>query len=336
MHWNELRGDLLNDVPQREIMDKYVTQCPFRGFIGLLPTGLHQWTKHSRRVFHLSEELLTLLSLTSLDGLNWKNVPWPFSSFLVTLEMPLIGKTGVPYDAILVHRWNLGEGEALIITLFSSELERYHTITSMDRDRLRRLYRIGRYEKVITQLIAKSKQYDAMDMKLIGMALPPGFDDRPVEESCVDHFQRAGLESLLKEGVGVDVSVSDAACRIAVGLCLYLTTLPNNGGEHCSPWERAVPQSEKKRDPHAISNEALVCTVTSIYKFSAEERETVEALRGCAHAEMCAHFRRGHWRRPPGKGNDPEASKTVWVRPTLVRKNRLKPGEVPGGALVLG
>lgn len=51
-----------------------------------------------------------------------------------------------------------------------------------------------------------------------------------------------------------------------------------------------------------------------------------------SYHELCAHFRRGHWRRPPGQGDDPTASKTVWVRPTLVRRDRLPEGALPGGS----
>ena len=39
--------------------------------------------------------------------------------------------------------------------------------------------------------------------------------------------------------------------------------------------------------------------------------------------------------RKPGEAQDPNALKVVWVRPTLVRRDRLQLGEVPAGTLTV-
>lgn len=82
-----------------------------------------------------------------------------------------------------------------------------------------------------------------------------------------------------------------------------------------------------------MTNDADVCTVSSIYRLTPEERKLIgdHAVSRRGTVELCAHFRRGHWRRPPGKGDDPTAEKTVWVRPTLVCRDRLAAGSMPGG-----
>ncbi len=35
---------------------------------------------------------------------------------------------------------------------------------------------------------------------------------------------------------------------------------------------------------------------------------------------------------PPGQGNNIDAEKNVWVRPTLVKRSSLDEGKLPGGA----
>jgi hypothetical protein len=51
-----------------------------------------------------------------------------------------------------------------------------------------------------------------------------------------------------------------------------------------------------------------------------------------ARFELSCPFREGHWRRPPGKGDDPTAPRTVHVRPCIVRRDRLPKdgGLLPG------
>jgi len=124
----------------------------------------------------------------------------------------------------------------------------------------------------------------------------------------------------------------DSMIRVVVGMCLYLKTLPS-GSPHQSEW-RPVPRSGLP-DPKAISNEAQVCTVSSCYKLTTQERVML-GLEGTkqekALYELSCHFRAGHWRRPPGMGSDPTAPKTVHVRPCIVRKDRLQEGELPGGS----
>ncbi len=50
--------------------------------------------------------------------------------------------------------------------------------------------------------------------------------------------------------------------------------------------------------------------------------------------EVDPHERGAHRRRPPGKGNDPFAEKTVLVRKTTVRRDRIPAGAITKGSLV--
>lgn len=127
-----------------------------------------------------------------------------------------------------------------------------------------------------------------------------------------------------------DASHFEIAARIVAGLCLYLTTLPTRTS-HRSEW-RPADSLAKRPDPRAITTGAEVCLVSSVYELTAQEREVIERVGPRGYYELCCHFRRGTWRRKPGFGQDPTAPKVVHVRPTIVRKDRLPEGAVPGGS----
>ena len=69
-----------------------------------------------------------------------------------------------------------------------------------------------------------------------------------------------------------------------------------------------------------------------MYTLSLEERSVFSGGPGKGQGEATPHFRRGYWSRPPGKGHDPLAVKTVWHRPTLVRADLLPDGALPIGS----
>ena len=335
INWNNLRGDLLRGASADEINDKYL-QGVALGPLHNFPLGLSEWSRNSRRVFHLTEELLTLLSLTSLDGIRWSEVNWPFDSFLVTLDQPLIDENGTHFDTILLYRFEVAEGWAVGVQLYSSNLEGYRPLTFDDRERINKLHARG-----LTGPLGKWSGRIAAWFKATGpipfsisIPLPPGLQDCFVTDSYRAIYDKLGHSYTGLQEDGSSNETIDAALRIAVGLCLYLATLHSESGEQQSSWE-GVPREESKKDPRAVTREAKVCWVSSKYRLSQEESDVVESFRGRAHVSMCAHWRRGHWRRSPGQGDNPDAPKHVWVRPTLVRKDRLKPGELPGGSIAL-
>jgi hypothetical protein len=126
-------------------------------------------------------------------------------------------------------------------------------------------------------------------------------------------------------------SPADQGFRLIAAFCLYLLSLPP-GDPNRSEWTK--PPKQGKPDPRAITNDALICNVTSTFTLSAEERTVFLDPGPRRHGpELSTHFRRGHFRRRPGEGNDPAAPKMILVKPALVRGDRLREGELPAGAL---
>lgn len=330
LHWRDLREDLLHgrvseNSKKYEVDSELLEILPHTS----LPFEFESWTKSSRRVFEISHELQILLSLTSLQDVKWSEIRWPFESFVVALAEPLY-QSDQDFDTILVSRDPRGPGKdgvVLSIRLISNKLEQFHPLSQFEKSQLLSQYKNGKHDKV------SDKVMRTLNREILGTsratALPlDKIGECRVTESYDQLLTKAGFGQLEAEG-------NDHAIRIVLGLCLYLYSLPSQSS-HRSDWQTVQSKQKSQlsgRDSRAISDGANVCSVSSTFKLTREEKELVQRLRGRAISELSAHFRRGHWRRPPGQGQNPEALKTVWVRPTLVLKDKLKEGEVPGGAI---
>ncbi|MFA5184971.1 MAG: hypothetical protein WC551_00590 [Patescibacteria group bacterium] len=296
------------------------------GCLQLLPAFILAWTMNSRRVFSLSGDLQRLLAATSLEDVTFGEIPYPFNSFAVSLETPIIGADGAEFDFLVFRTGSIpGDKREIGLFLLDRRYGNYNRISGFDK-------------KAIEKSMAKGslQAYESAYQRYASVAgscknrMRLDFD---AEASLVEYVPTTGWAN----GIRVTEKTQElapeiiTAQRLTAGLCMYLATLPSTVNQHRSGW---MPLSKSSRlDPRAITNAAQICTVTSQHVLTAEERQTYDiASRGMTGYELSAHFRRGHWRRPPGKGDDPLALKIVWVRPTLVRRDRLGPGELPGGS----
>lgn len=296
-----------------------------------IPRQLLSWHKDSRRVYHLSEDLEVLLRLTSLKDVNWGDIRLPFPSFVITLNQPLEGRydciilstildalTGTPLTFISLLPRTLGE---------ACQTSRRNFGYEAARDLAGR----GRWKKLAEHIgPAKLESVDVVTFAFNMAAIA----ETPVATPLSRYAPApVGLpvEAALRADIGAQAN--DDAMRIIAGLCLYLKTLPP-GSPLLGPWVRVRPPSTGKRKPKPstlITDAAQVCTVASTFVLTHEERAIVRE-HGASGLSLSPHFREGHWRRPPGKGSDPTAEKTVWVRPTVVNRHKLAEGELPGGA----
>lgn len=97
----------------------------------------------------------------------------------------------------------------------------------------------------------------------------------------------------------------------------------------------STPNPDFTIDEKAVTDGAEIFSVQCEHTLSEHEYHIHALMRekGITGAmrELGSHFRSAHWRRPPGKGDDPEASKTVKVRWTLVNEKRLPEKASPRG-----
>lgn len=311
--------------------------------IQLLPLALTSWTTSSRRIFHLSSDLQALLEGTSLGDLTFGDVTWPFDSFVVALESPIRDPHGNTYDCILVSKGlQLVEKSDTLVEfrMFSTDLETHRRLTweqkrwfeeALTHHRVKRMKELLRRHLVCAQPTVSSL-----------FTLEQNSDCKVVESVAETVQRRSKAEGMEfvpwgRNPPGTPSPHWDKAVQIIVGLCAYLTTIGSGHHQDRSDWER-LPAGP---DSGAITNTAEVCAVKASHLISPSEgqelrdaldQEQVEMGGTRSHQAVRSHYRRGHWRKLPGQGNNPGAQKLVHVRPTIVRKDRLPEGGVPGGS----
>jgi hypothetical protein len=323
-HWKDYRKHLTRIHQDGFDYDKFVGKvwddAPSETFPRqrLLASQVASWMKSSRRIYRVPEDLELLLAATSLNDVNWENVRWPFDSFLITLEVPII-LGGNEIDSILVC-YELGEksvSNATYILAVPRNMKKMDAVFIGDQS-----------ERISRALL--NKDYDYASQKLNAILTNRLRSESP--EMLIlskEAFRGDGLAAHFENEVWEDVGMQKIL-RIVFGMLLYLQSLPASITAP-SGWKRSEAVKEPGH-PKKITLASEVCNIASVYKLNLQEKAVFRnGLRG-AHLEVSVHYREGHWRRPPGKGSDPNFPKTVWVRPTIVRFDKLEDGGLPGGS----
>jgi len=314
--------DLLDFVPTRD--------CPLapKHSIPTFPIYLHAWCQNSRRVYAIKRDLQAILNATSLEGVMWQDISFPFSAYTISLEQPIVRSDGRCYDFIVVHTHQLQLADLSLpvirLALFSNRSEEYQPLTAKRRDEIMRMVtnrEWSRLSKICDELLKRVNLTSFTDFSFNGKAL---VEVTKTAQGVYDELPTGDQNKV--------VPMWDAMIRIVVGMCLYLKTLPSKSP--CQSDWRPVYRAGLP-DPRAVSHEAQVCTVSSCYQLTTEERVML-GIEGSAKEkaayELSCHFRQGHWRRAPGYGHLSDAPKTVHVRPSIVRRDRLQEGQLPGGS----
>lgn len=334
LHWNEYRDHILNLSPlDSSSYDAGRFSMPeepsrFYPILKNFPEALANWTTSSRRVYSLSRELAALLTATSLRDLTWRDVSFPFNSFVITLEQPIADSKGFEYDCLLIAK---GPVAGMSVLLFGTDFKLYQPHTDKLKERWRALLRKKRFDELYNQF-SKSKFLPSSSIL--------GVNVNSLDEPVIDSLRRMfrNTKTVIVRGDIIDNKVKsmegpfgEVMTHIVVGFCLYLTTLPY-GSTYKSDWQAGITPDERRRNPKAIMNRADICSVGSNIRLTTEQIKLIESLGTQANREVSSHFRQGHFRRPPGKGNDPEAKKTVHVSPAFVNRTNLVKGTLPVGA----
>ena len=304
---------------------------------------LATWCWKSRRIYSIDTELQALLAATSLKDVIWDDIRLPFDSFGIQLAQPICMTDGTKYDFVLISR-HMAQFQpskeikmAVLFILFSTKRNEYMPLTQSQLNELQALIQQRKWRKADT-LRYKLQLHILRCLEDFGVVVPED-EIRCKEVTCLAAYlmeQHASELSERRASVAESTRAWDEMFRVVVGLALYLQTLPP-GSPHVSP--PSTPFRSGLPDRKVITNRWEVCNVTSVIPLTREERifygieGNLEQQRQAKH-ELSCHFREGHWRRPPGKGDDPTAPRTVHVRPCIVRRDRLpKDGGLPGGAI---
>lgn len=288
------------------------------------PYYLGKWNAHSRRIYHLPQDLVLMLQATSLRGHTYRDLRYPMSSFGLALETPIVSDVGQELDFLLL----CGEQNPEALYGFSNKLRSWKPTDLSLRSKINKAFRSSnqaRFKSLIRKPLLKSNRFADLWMSSSWL----DHNDSSLDIDIEDDFESASrLETRDKS-----MDWTDKLFRVVLGFAFYLQAFEDSH----KGLVRRIPAEELPRpdSPHpgeSIASPEDIFKVQSIFELSAEEREGLtNFFAGKGGWEVNTHFREGHWRRPPGEGHNPSTPKTVWVRPTMVRRDRLAEGTLPMG-----
>ncbi len=309
-----------------------------------IPAMIASWTQQSRRVYTIPEDLQLLLASTSLQGVDWQKVRFPFESFLLNLPVPIEDDKGVSYDAMLVSRdspkWGNMVNEAwgerfesspiLSVTIIPARLKSAATDLPIAKQQqlLRQAQGAGpvKAHNAVGAILYGGKQMIPRTKLVFPLEV---FQHQEFVE-MIEAREGGGVSATGAEFSGKARELNRLVGRILFGFILYLQNTPKSStlADRSEPHHPSRIPGQGK----VLADVAQVCHVQSIYKLDAEEKTVFRnVMMGKGGYEVSTHHREGHWRRPPGKGHDSTVEKTVWVRPTIVRRDSLQEGTLPKG-----
>jgi hypothetical protein len=355
VHYHEFRNHVIRDSArgiydlERFTFSKEADES-ILGF-SAVPTSIFAWNHYSRRVYRLDKSLQIMLSATSLTGIHWDEIRWPFQSFVIELEDPLAGDNGKLYDHIIVsdvakicNIAKRNEDRMFVFLLLPQELEQYRRL---DKKKVEKIFK-RENEAGMIKMVKKWQHLSEQNIPTaFAIIAPANSEDKllvntPYEKSgqtIKEQFvgQRkqlrqvaayAGIEMPEVEDEYDYYSLFDKAKHIVASVCLYLSTLPPKIlGEKERPEREQEISSELS--PAAITNAKSIFHIQCENVLSKESQETISAIKDTRFKrQIRPHWRRGHWRRIPG-GKKMENAPRFWILPCLVNKDRLPAHSLP-------
>lgn len=308
------------------------------------PYELFQWNRQSRRVFHLPHSLEAMLAAAEFPDMKWNDVLWPFDSFIITVEKPIVVRHPIdlvdqPFDTVMVTRTAKSDGTAVVrfrwlhlpptsgkrLGFTLSEMREFRSLLKKKPQAAARFWN-RKYKEIYKfspfQLGSQHAELDIGEGRFEDIIVEPeelhvklggmkdSYGNRYYDESTRSFF----------EGLSVTI-------RIVVGWMLYLETLSNDSMQWRTPSVRAQRMIAGGA-PAIITEPDHICDIVGKGRIHPSE-VTSEPNRRCSKGFVRPHWRRAHYKRP--RGSTPDAPKSVRIPPVLVRADLVPLYGIIGG-----
>lgn len=347
LHFAEFRNYILksykdfdmDEFSQKFLEDRFSGQPLILNDLAEIPFELALWSYSSRRIYHLKSDMCHLLNATSIKNVQWKNVRLPFDAFAIMLDEPIISpKLNEEYDCILISSHNSSGLTILSFRLINTKVKSYIPIPDEEKKLIQRFFK----ERKSLKLLARIKKYHAA---IPDPLILPHFE-LPLSKEILEAYITDSITDLVigyaqnQNQLGRKIHIPDKSCimpeegntaaRLAVGVCLFLTT------KHAASIKSYTYRQTEKKQPSqikSISDESEIFKITLGQVLTPQEKKNCSTgLKREGGYTIDPHWRQGVYRFPPYKANDPDAEKTVWVRPSFVNYHRLNQGQLPNGS----
>jgi hypothetical protein len=341
-YWRQLRKQLLMASTQGFDFTRFChLEDPSEGdflyagtecFFNEVPLQVASWITSPRRVFTLSEDMVQRFISADYSNYNWSDLLWPFDSFFINLEKPLV------FETKKENGGNASLGGALVTSI--SQICPNYPRVEEDGFEIGYFFTAENGNEYPTGILSESdhrwlsQHLLNRQWRKVGKHLSNATQIlfSPDQDPQVRKFPAGGIDpQVLKKGAKVKEAESICASIIA-GLCLYLEALPSGIVESYG-WGQASPKA--RRDVRKIiTDEEQVCCVEDFHVISPSTMSLFpETLRQGPVYTVTPHWRRAHYRRARGQGKNPNAPRNVYVGPTLIHKEQVPEGALPGGSV---
>lgn len=260
-----------------------------------------KWFLCSKKVYALSENMFSLLAATDILDFQFADIVFPFQAFLIKLPYEVHVKSGqISVTHVFCQNYMHEMPRCRIVLLGPSISGKIATLPFAEK----------KFEKA-----SKNK-----DPRPYFRYLGEWIDDINLPMVDLGFAQNVQLQRLYDEIAADDVPIAELFL-LPMKVALYLMSL--------GPKDTETVQVKKGEEHFMIKGAAVKKISTDI--FHLDTTYTVQAYGG-ANGERATvprwtldpSFRRGYFRRMPGRGNDPHAPKVVRVRPTMINKHLLE------------
>jgi hypothetical protein len=304
------------------------------GSLSLIPLSLLAWNHRSRRIFHLPTDIQTILDTTSLGGITWEEIRFPFDSFCITLEDPIISDDGTGFDCILISRIDpytpkeVAKEPIIEIRILSKNFAEYKHLSNGEKKRADAMLHNRQHAELLSFLktITPGSTYQATAIYIF----PDMIKKMNIRDSIPDLGKHCDQLDMVKD------SAMDSALHIILNLCLYLENFSADTlVRESKSFEPSKKKDQKKFDLNAIQEVADIFTVKCAFKMTRGQidqlvKEEKEFKEGRVKS---THWRRAHWRRKPHCGHIPmQVAPKDWIPRKLINADRLPPDSLPQGA----
>jgi hypothetical protein len=327
-HWSEFRQYARNfRLGQLYDLTRF-HECP-KLLVGIqdFTAILLSWITNSKRVFRISTEMQIRFEMIRFGNIKVSDIILPFPAFGVELDTEMEYAQGGAFDFMVVSKYheliypNIAEmcrekKEPLsAITTYSSAQTTYRSIPTVKKKEI-----LGNVQRGYSS--KKDLKRDVMYLreKAIEGGRQMGRSETiiiPVSEDCL-------AEDFLAEATKTFPPEDVKRIRVIFNLCLYLQSLPaKHMLDEGKKWKEEPIENETPSESTLIRS-ANLCDIVGrhILDSMMVDKEGLVVLPGSGW-EQPPHWRRAHKRRPPGKGSDPTAEKSVKIPHALVRADRI-------------
>lgn len=344
LHFHEFRNLLLHIHEGPVDIGRFI---PFKAaednrmsILESFPMTLCYWTALSRRVFHISSEIHERLQGLDLRDLRWKDLLWPFRSFAITLDKPILGWKENPCDCIILSSYSLqledGATRIIEFRLLNKEGGGYIPLSNLEKEAVERLVKRKQENTFMAHCIKfEERQKRNPFNTLFGISLDD-LADVPLLETSNGPLQKT-LFRLSNATNETTTRIAGEVAKMVASLCVFFSVLPPKEVENLSEWRKLG--TRRPRGIRAITSESNVLEIGQVQKISelshaARRKATPETQFSDDQLEMVfseksPHHRMAHFRRPPGSA--PNAPRTIKVKEAFIHKEKLPPGSLPLG-----